>query len=475
MINAEIFKQYDVRGLVPDEFDLQSAFEIGRGFATILVAQDRGNVLVGCDNRIPIVQGAPASVELAEAFCQGLRHQGLNTGFLRSVPTPLVYYLSIARSFDAYGVITGSHNPREYNGIKMGTVNRSLVTLEPVFGEALQRLRGIVQSQDYSTTRQPGRELPIGDSTIAEYTTAMLGRLRRPDSAPHVVIDPGNAVAGLVAPGLLEQLGCRVECLNCNLDGEFPEHVPNPERPQNLNALRSRVVQMNADLGFAFDGDADRIGVVDERGEVIYPDVLLGLLAQNILPEYGAAGIVLDTLCSEGVAQYINGLGGQSIRSRTGYPSIREAIRQHQAVIGGEISGHIFFADRDLFGYDDALFAAGRIVELVSGGGRKISEMVADVPVWKQMRQKRIACDRTDEAVRAFDDLVRGYADDIRYQDGVEALFRQDGKVAGRIVVRPSSTEPVLSMMCEARAEPLLDTLRDFLLGSLSRLPGVSQ
>ena len=432
-------------------------------------------VIVGNDNRIP-PSNSPTSIELARAFCEGLSTTGCNVTYIGTVPTPLVYYGLVSLEQDASVMITGSHNPREYNGIKFTLGKQDKFPLNSISVTELNTIKDIIKNNEFSTRTNGSllMEKRSPDSLMEHYIEDM-GKIIKPFRRPvRVVLDAGNATASIVAPVFLETIGCTVECMYCDLDGTFPNHTPNPERPSNMKALARKVVDKSADIGFGYDGDADRVGIIDNTGSIIFPDEILALLSQDILKEYSNAAVVYDTLCSETLAITIREHGGRPVRSPTGYTIIRKRMFEENAILGGEISGHLFFRDRGLAGYDDGVYASARIAELVGQDDRPLSKRIAELPRWFQMRQKRLQISE-QEKMHVIDKLknnMSALALDFVESDGITTFFRDDEQINGRAVVRLSSTEPVLSVICEATSEEKRNKIEHLLNEILTKAIG---
>lgn len=472
-----IFRQYDVRGLVPTQMNEETARLIGKSFGSFVRHRDARSVIVGHDNRVPLAKTAPDSKHLAEAFVEGLLKTGCDVSYLGLVPTPVLYYTMIRLSAAAGAMITGSHNPRQYNGIKLALLGEDRTSLLPVTGTLMEEVKKV--AVDDGALSSQGSLVNYGTTFHQEcldlYIGAMAARIRPLKRALHVVLDPGNSVVGLVAPRLMEAIGCQVDCLFCELDGTFPNHTPNPERPRNLEGLISQMIKAGADVGFAYDGDGDRVGIIDEKGAIIQPDHALALLARQILSEHPGSAIVFDTLSSESLAEDILLHGGKAIRSRTGYSNVRQRMNTEKALLAGELSGHIFFADRDLNGFDDGIYASARLAELIADHSSTLSQMADTISKWHIMHQKRVACSEDDKprVIEQVKEKARQAGAQVEEGDGITAFFEADG-FGGRAVVRPSATEAVISVFCEAQTSGLRDHIEAFLLSSLTSINGLS-
>jgi len=346
-VPAEVFRAYDIRGIVGEQLDGSLVERIGQALGSEALEQGIDALLVARDGRL-------SSPELCAALVAGIRASGCDVVDLGVVPTPVLYFATHATRHRSGVMLTASHNPANYNGLKPVFHRTSLRS------EQLQQIRSRVEQQRFAHGAGSYRELPI----VADYQAAIAKdiRLRRPLK---VVIDCANAVPGVVAPTVFEQLSCEVVTLHCELDGNFPNHHPDPTVEENLAELRREVVANGADLGVAFDGDGDRLGMVDESGAIIEAEAMLALLAEDILPRYPGASIVYDVKCSNRLPRRIRQLGGRPCMRRSGHSFMKQAMQETGAPLGGELSAHVFISDR-WFGFDDGIYAAARVAELLA-------------------------------------------------------------------------------------------------------------
>jgi len=442
-LNTHIFREYDIRGIVEQDFGGDVPEQIGRAYASELRAANGGRedlvVAVGRDNR-------PSSEGLAHQVIRGIRSAGGNVIDYGTVPTPVLYYAAARDQADGGLQITGSHNPPEYNGFKMIMGGR------PVYGEAIQQLRGRMEAGRFEQGAGSVEERNI----LPAYVEDVGGRFR-PERPIRVVVDCGNGTGSVVAVELLERAGAEVIPLYCESDGTFPNHHPDPTVDEYIAELIATVRREKADLGIGFDGDADRIGAVDENGTIVRGDILLLLFALDTMARLGAPQtLVFDVKCSQAVPEVFEAAGGETIMWKTGHSLIKEKMKAVGAPVAGELSGHICFGE-DYYGFDDALYGACALVQLVSRDARPLSERVAEFPQYMSTPEIRI--DVTEEtkfgivekAVAAFREQY-----DVIDVDGVRVLF--DG---GWGLIRASNTQPVLVMRCEARTEQRLGEIRE--------------
>ncbi|HET7276215.1 MAG TPA: phosphomannomutase/phosphoglucomutase, partial [Longimicrobiaceae bacterium] len=412
MSNAHIFRQYDIRGVVGDDVNVEVAESIGRGFATILRRTKDGKeglrVALGRDNRL-------TSDDLADAVARGLNASGVDVVDVGTVPTPAQSFAAAYLKTDGGIQVTGSHNPPEYNGFKMAIDGGS------IYGDAIQELRGLIEKSDYASGTGTVEHYDILPTYIA--TLAAKFDVVRPIK---VVVDCGNGAGSLVAVDLLHALSDNVEVVPifCESDGTFPNHHPDPVVDENLADLISKVREVGADVGIAFDGDADRIGAVDDRGNIVRGDTLLLIFALDLLRRRGPGQpIVFDVKCSQVLPEMIEEAGGRPIMSRTGHSLIKERMKAEGSLLAGELSGHIMFAE-DYYGFDDAPYAACLLLSILSRDEGSFSERLASFPQFVSTAEIRYpATEETKWEVVA--DAVEHFAKDheVVDVDGARVLF----------------------------------------------------
>ncbi len=437
-----IFRQYDIRGIVDRDLTPEVARDIGRGFAAVLAEREiTGAVAVGRDNR-------PSGAGLHNALVDGLTGRGLDVIDIGVVPTPLLYW-SLHNLPVAAGIqITGSHNPPEYNGFKLCVGHESL------HGDGIRNLRDLIGTGMAPAGRRPGavRQELIIDRYVAD-VLARIGPLRRPLK---VVVDCGNGAGALVAGQLFRGLGVEATYLFCVSDGTFPNHHPDPTVVENLRDLIADVTRRRADVGIAFDGDADRLGVIDERGGIIWGDHILILYARDVLArtERGQP-IIFDVKCSQALPDAIAAAGGKPVMWKTGHSVIKEKMKELHAPIAGEMSGHMFFSE-GFYGHDDALYGAARLLRIVAASGKSVHELLADVPRFVSTPELRVDCP-DERKFQVVDDAVRHFRarHDVIDVDGARVLFGD-----GWGLIRASNTQPVLVTRYEARTPERLAEIR---------------
>jgi phosphomannomutase / phosphoglucomutase len=448
-IADSIVRQYDIRGIVGVDLHAETARLVGRGLAALLDERGiAGSVVVGRDNR-------PSGGELGAALIEGLSSGGRAVVDIGVVPTPLMYWGLHHLDVVAGVQVTGSHNPAEYNGFKISVGTGSL------HGEGLARLRDLARSGPASAGR--AGLVSMRSDVITRYIDDIAGRVGRLERAIHVVVDCGNGAGSLVAPELLERIGARATLLYCENDGTFPNHHPDPTVPENLLDLIDAVREGNAELGIAFDGDADRIGVVDDTGEIIWGDRLLIVYARDVLERTGRGqSIIFDVKCSQSLSDAIETAGGKAVMWKTGHSLIKEKMKETGAPLAGEMSGHMFFGE-GFYGHDDALYAAARLLSILARKGRGVRELLSDVPPSVVTPEIRIDCP-DDIKFGIVADAVRHYSGlhDVIDVDGVRVIF--DG---GWGLIRASNTQPVIVARYEAESAERLREIRSDMEGWL--------
>jgi len=451
MINAKIFREYDIRGVWGTDLREDVVSAIAKAFSVYLkehLGKDRPRISIGMDVRL-------SSQAVFDALLKGFLPSGVDVIDIGVCPTPLQYYSLFRLDVDGGVMITGSHNPPEFNGLKLS------LGKETLYGEKIQEVRKLIESG--RTSKGEGRLQRR--KLIPDYIAHVARGGRRLDGL-RVVLDAGNGTGGLVAPELIRRLGADVIELYCEPDGTFPNHHPDPVVLENIKELREKVKSSGAHLGIAYDGDSDRIGVVDEEGGVIWGDRLLIILSRDILKERPGATIIGEVKCSQTLYDDIGRHGGIPVMWKTGHSLIKKKMKETGALLAGEMSGHIFFADR-YFGYDDAIYASVRLLEILAKGGRpySVKALLRDVPETVSTPEIRVECpdevkfEVVEKVKRAFKDYP---VIDI---DGVRVNFPE-----GWGLVRASNTQPALVMRFEANDEGSLKKIRDFVEGELKKL-----
>ena len=447
-LNAGIFKAYDIRGIVPSTLNEDIALGLGRSFGSVAMAQGQTTVAVGRDGRL----SGPA---LSAALIRGLVEAGVQVIDVGMVTTPMLYFA--ANTLCASGIqLTGSHNPRDYNGFKMVLGGRA------IYGDDIQALRRMMESESW--TLQAGGACTRVD-VLAAYTARIVGdiKLARPMK---IVVDSGNGVAGASAPAILRAIGCEVTELFSEVDGNFPNHHPDPSKPENLRDLMAALQNSDAELGLAFDGDGDRLGIVTKQGNNIYPDRQMMLFARDVLSRVPGGTIIFDVKCSQRLAPAIEAAGGVPMMFKTGHSLIKAKMREIDSPLGGEMSGHIFFKER-WYGFDDGTYSGCRLLEIVSRSPD--AGVVLDaLPTSYSTPELNVACAEgqahglVDQLVARVDFAAPAVLNTI---DGLRVDWPD-----GFGLVRASNTTPVLVLRFEGHTPEALERIQSAMLALLRQV-----
>lgn len=452
-----IFREYDIRGVVGQQFDMQFALELGQAYSSTLIKKT-GNknprVAVGYDARL-------SSPEIKEAVIKGMVQSGLQVLDIGLVTSPISYFATFTvPGIEGAMMITGSHNPPEFNGFKVSIGKRT------IFGEEIQALRKVLEAKDFVTGKGSVESFDIFPSYLQRYKEEFgtLGKLK-------VVLDCGNGAAGCIVRKLFETVGLIPTILFEKPDGRFPNHHPDPTVEENLVDLRKAVLDEGADLGIGFDGDGDRIGVIDHTGKMIYGDELMVLISRAILKDKPGSQIIGDVKCSDRMFADVKKHGGIPVMWKTGHSLIKEKIKETKSPFGGEMSGHIFFNDRN-YGYDDAMYAGLRVCEILAKSGKRIPDLLSDVPPAFNTPELRV--DTTEEKkVLIVEKLKEAFSKPdpnfkVNLTDGVRVSF-EGGGLSGWALARASNTQPVLVLRFESNTEAGLKQIRERFEGVVNK------
>jgi phosphomannomutase/phosphoglucomutase len=447
-VPGHIFREYDIRGLHETELTDATAEAVGRAFATRIRGEGGTRVALGLDVR-------PSSERLARAAERGMIAAGLAVERVGVVPTPALYFAVASRGLDGGMMITGSHNPSEFNGFKM--TKKKL----PLYGPEILEMRRAIQAGELASGAGGSwSDKPVLDA----YRSMLIERVSSPKGM-NVVMDCGNGCAGTVVPQVFERMGHRVTPLFAELDGRFPNHLPDPTVPALLVDLQRKVKETGAELGIGFDGDADRIGAVTGSGRIVWGDQLLALFARDVLVRVPGATIIFDVKCSQALVEDIAAHGGKPLMWKTGHSLIKKKLAETGAPVAGEMSGHMFFSE-GFFGFDDALFAAGRLLRYVASTGKSLDQLVSSLPQYFSTPETRLAC--PEERKFQVPELLRAeFASRYRVLD-IDGIRVEFGDGWG--LVRASNTQPVLVVRFEARTEARLAEIRDTMMAALKRV-----
>lgn len=447
IINPRIFRQYDIRGKVDEDLNPQIVNQLGLAAGSYLRKRGLTNLIVGRDCRL-------SSEAYSKAIIEGLINTGCNIVDLGVVSTPIFYFSLFHLDKEGGVMVTGSHNPPEFNGFKIAEGKTT------IYGEKIQELKEIIQRGDFMS----GKGSLIRQNIIDDYINILKSKVKL-EKKINVIADCGNGTASLVTSRLLSEIGCQVKELFCSMDGNFPNHFPDPTVPANLEALIDTVVSKGYDMGVAFDGDADRIGVVDDKGKILWGDQLLIIYSRDLLQRLPGAPIIFEVKCSQTLVDDIRKHGGEPIMWKTGHSLIKKKMKETKAPLAGEMSGHIFFAD-NYYGYDDAIFACIRLIEILSKTDKKLSQMLSDLPRTYSTPEIRIDC--PDEKKFEIVDKLKEYFAH-RYEtidiDGIRVVFDD-----GWGLTRPSNTQPIIVLRFESSSKEGLKRIRNLMEGKLKEL-----
>lgn len=445
---ADIFKAYDIRGIVDRTLTPRIAERIGQAIGSEARHRGQSTVVVGRDGRL-------SGPELVTALARGITATGCDVIDIGRVPTPVLYFATYHLGTHSGVMVTGSHNPPEYNGFKMVLAGTTLA------GPDIQDLRRRLLENDLSNGVGHVREADVRDAYIARIVSDV--HLSRP---LRVVVDCGNGVGGEIAPRLLRELGCDVRALYCEIDGTFPHHHPDPSQPKNLVDLISAVHEAQVDVGLAFDGDADRLGVISPEGDVIWPDRQMILYARDVLSRHPGAEIVYDVKCSRTLDAEIRAAGGKPTMWKTGHSFIKAKLKESGALLAGEMSGHIFFKER-WYGFDDGIYTAARLLELLARDPRPTSTIFRGLPNTVNTPELNVKV-REGEQQPLMQDLIAAASFPgarLTTIDGLRADFDD-----GFGLVRASNTTPVLVLRFEAQSEAALERIQTLFRDLLQRV-----
>ncbi len=456
-MNGRIFREYDIRGLVDQDLTLDVVESLGRGLATVVRRKRGRTVVVGRDCR-------ESSTRFRDALILGITATGIDVMDVGVVPTPLTYFAANVLPVDGLAMITGSHNPPEYNGFKMGAGKTTF------YGEEIQALRKMIEAKDFE---RAGLETGSGKVTPFDIVTPYHHFVRQTVSVGRkgmkIVVDAGNGTGGVIAVPLFRSMGFEVVPLFCEMDARFPNHHPDPTVVENLEDLVRAVKKEKAEVGIAYDGDSDRVGVVDEKGSIIWGDKLMILFARAVLRERPGSAIVGEVKCSSTLYDDIAAKGGRPIMWKAGHSLIKAKMKEEAAELAGEMSGHIFFKHR-YYGFDDGVYASARLLEILTHEKKALSELLSDVPRTYSSPEVRVelrvdaAEEKKFEVVRRATELLKADGHKTIEIDGVRVTFAD-----GWGLVRASNTGPLLVMRFEAQTEARLAEIQTLMDGVVAR------
>ena len=447
-VNSEIFRAYDIRGIAGKELTEEGIFYIGKAIGTLILSEGRKSLLTARDGRI-------SGPSLLKSFQEGVLASGCNVTDLGLVPTPLLYFATFKTKIPDGVMLTGSHNPKNYNGLKI-VINKKSMT-----GQKIEEIKNMISNDNYFNGSGEMNNLEIKKNYLIEMQEKI-----RLDSKLKVCLDCGNGVGGLVAPDAFKILGIDLIELFSNVDGEFPNHHPDPSNLENLKDLQSKVLETNSDLGIALDGDGDRVGLVDNKGEVIFPDIYMMLLAEDILERHRSGNIVYDIKCSNNLKNVILNSNGTPIISRTGHSYIKSKIIEENALLGGEMSGHIFFND-DWYGFDDGIYSALRLIEILSKRKSSPHQIFANYP--KNYSTPEINIPISDKRKFEIIEVLKPIVNKNEYKlVDIDGIRLEKENCWG--LIRASNTSPNLVLRFEGKSEQDLNEIKNYFKEILSKI-----
>jgi len=463
-INPYIFREYDIRGLVGKDLNKDTVKLIGKGFGILIQKISGKNVVIGKDNR-------ESSTELQAALIEGLIEVGCEVTTIEFSTSPMLYFAVCNYGFDGGINVTGSHNPIEFNGLKLTQKNAV-----PVYGKELKGILKIIEEgfvgsgEVEGSKNKKGKLIEENKHVKEDYLNAICDRIKlNPGKKLKVVVDCGNGTASYFAPEMLRKIGCEVVELYCEPDSTFPNHLPDPAEEKYMEDLKKKVLEEKADLGIAYDGDADRCGIVNEKGQLVHPDFLLILLARDFLGRNPGEKVIFEVKCSENVKSEIEKSGGKAVVWKAGHSLIKDKMKKDKILLGGEASGHMFFGE-NYFGFDDGLYASAKILEIYSKAGKAFSEHFLDIPKVYATPEIKLPCpdEKKFEVVEKVKDYFKEKYENIDV-DGIRIIF-EEGAWG---LVRASNTNPYLTVRFEARTEEKLEEIKKIVFDKLKEFKEV--
>lgn len=438
-MNENIFREYDIRGIVGEQLTDETVAILGKAIGTFFQKNGAKRIAVGFDART-------SSPRFCELLVKGFNETGCDAVLIGRVPTPVLYHTVFTKSVDGGVMITGSHNPPDHNGFKICLGKQTL------FGSQIQEIKQIALAGEFAEGAGTSERLEV----LTDYEADILSKINLGDRRLKVVVDGGNGMGGVTGVPVYEKLGCELIKLFTEPDSNFPNHHPDPTVEENLQDAIRAVKESNADLAIAFDGDGDRVGIVDETGRIIWGDELMVLLSREILKEIPGATIIAEVKCSQNLFNDIAAHGGNPIMWKAGHSIIKAKMKETNAALAGEMSGHIFFADR-FYGFDDATYAGARVLEILSNSDKKLSELLSDLPETCSTPELRVDCaeEKKFEIVQKIADEF-AQTNEVITIDGARILFEN-----GWGLVRASNTQAILVLRFEADSKENLNKIRE--------------
>lgn len=438
-MNKHIFREYDIRGIVGNDLNNETVETLSKAVGTFFSQNGAKRIAVGYDAR-------ESSPEFAEILTAGFNESGCDVVLIGQVPTPVLYHTVYTKDVDGGVMITGSHNPSNYNGFKICLGKQTL------FGSQIQAIKDIAFSGKFAMGSGTSETINV----LADYEEDILSKIDFGKRRLKAVVDSGNGMGGVTAIPIFNKLGVELVELFSEPDSDFPNHHPDPTVTENLQDTIEKVKETNADLGIAFDGDGDRIGVIDENGRIIWGDELMVLLSRSVLAENPGATIIAEVKCSQNLYDDIESRGGKAIMWKAGHSIIKSKMKETGSILAGEMSGHIFFADR-FYGFDDACYAGARVLEILSKTDKNLSELLSDLPETFSTPELRVDCDE-EKKFEIVAKIAEEFSktNEVITIDGARILFEN-----GWGLVRASNTQAILVLRFEADSEESLKEIRE--------------
>ena len=447
-VNSEIFRAYDIRGIAGKELTEEGIFYIGKAIGTLVLSEGRKSLLTARDGRI-------SGPSLLRSFQEGVLASGCNVTDLGLVPTPLLYFATFKTKITDGVMLTGSHNPKNYNGLKIVINKKSMAS------QKIEEIKNMILNDNYLNGSGEMSKLEIKKDYLMELQEKI-----KLNSKLKVCLDCGNGVGGLVAPDAFKILGINLIEMFSNVDGEFPNHHPDPSNLENLKDLQNKVLETNSDLGIALDGDGDRVGLVDNKGEVIFPDTYMMLLAEDVLGKHRSGSIVYDIKCSNNLKNVILNSNGTPVVSRTGHSYIKSKIIEENALLGGEMSGHIFFND-DWYGFDDGIYSALRLIEILSKRKSSPHQIFSNYP--KNYSTPEINIPISDKRKFEIIEVLKPIVNKNEYKlVDIDGIRLEKENCWG--LIRASNTSPNLVLRFEGKSEQDLNEIKNYFKEILSKI-----
>ncbi len=447
-IPVHVFREYDIRGIFPEEIDGNFAYLLGRGYGSYISENEAVTIVVGQDVRL-------SSPLLAENLIQGLVDTGVKVIDIGKVPTPLLYFTVFHFNYSGGIMVTASHNPKNYNGFKL------LKKKDPLFGKELQKIREKIEEKKFKK-KEKGRITK--KEVVSPYIEFIKSKIQIPTPIK-VAIDPGNGTCGPIVKELFEQLNIIPIFINFTPDGNFPAHLPDPTVSEYMEDLIQLVKKTSPHLGIGYDGDGDRIGVIDEKGEILFGDKLLAIFSEEILHKFPHSSIVFEVKCSQALVEYIKNLNGTPVMWKTGHSHIKRKMKEINAPLGGEMSGHMFFRD-NYYGYDDAIFASCRLIEILAKKGKNLSQLAENLPKYFSTPEIRVEVGERKK-FKIVEEVKKQFSKSypVITIDGVRVQLAD-----GWFLIRASNTQPVIVVRVEATTEEKLGERKKMVLHLIEKL-----